>query len=155
MTYAADPDFHEALGKDSKYFYGHSIYHPEFGYDVTTGISPKKFFTKFKNQYDNQTPSYIGALGYAGGVMLEKFVEKAKSTKTDALKQAALSTSGNVTTLIGDYKIKNNGVQTGFVYTATQNQSTSGNLYDKLEVVAPKEAKTADPVYPIPGWDKR
>lgn len=155
MTYAADPDFHESLGEDAKYFYGHSIYHPDFGYDVSTGVSPKKFYSKFKSKYDGQVPSYIGALGYAGGVMLGKFVDKSDELKTSAIKQAALDTSGNVTTLIGDYEIKQNGVQTGFLYTATQNQGTSGELYDKLEVVAPKKAKTSDPVYPIPGWEKR
>ncbi|WP_440009046.1 ABC transporter substrate-binding protein [Halomicrococcus sp. SG-WS-1] len=155
MTYAADPAFHKALGKDAKYFFGHSIYHPDFNYDVTGGLSPKKFYKEFKNAYDDQTPSYIGSLGYAGGYMLGRFAEKADSLTTEGLKKAAVDLSGDVTTITGNYKIKENGVQTGFLYTATQNKSTSGELYDKLEVVAPDEAATGKPKYPIPGWDER
>lgn len=154
MTYAADPAFHEALGEDAKYFFGHSIYHPDFGYDVTGGFTPPQFYKKFKNQY-SQTPSYIGSLGYVGGYMLERFLERAKSLDTDSLKKAAVDLSGDVTTITGNYKIKKNGVQTGFLYTATQNQSAKGGLYDKLEVVAPEKPATAKPTYPIPSWDDR
>jgi branched-chain amino acid transport system substrate-binding protein len=155
MTYSADPDFHESLGEDAKYFFGHTIYHPEIGYDVTAGIGPQEFYNQFKETYADQTPSYIGALGYAGGVMLQRFVEEAGSTETSALKQAALDLSGDVTTLIGNYELQENGVQTGFLYTATQNQSTEGELYDKIEVVAPEDVRTAEPMYPIPGWNER
>lgn len=155
MTYAADPDFHKSLGEDAKYFFGHSIYHPDFAYDATAGVSPRKFYDEFTGNYAGQTPSYIGALGYAGGVMLGEFVKNADSMETSALKQAALDLSGGVTTCIGDYAIRENGAQTGFVYAATQNQKTEGGLYDKLEVVAPKKARTAEPIYPIPGWDER
>jgi branched-chain amino acid transport system substrate-binding protein len=155
MTYAADPDFHEALGADAKYFFGHSIYHPEFSYDVGTGMKPDTFYDQFKSSYDGQTPSYIGGLGYGGGVMLGSFVRNADAIEMQSLKQAATDLSGKKTTLLGNYEITKKGVQTGFVYAATQNQGTKGDLYNKLEVVAPKEAKTADPTYPIPGWDER
>lgn len=155
MTYAADPDFHDALGEDAKYFYGHSIYHPDFSYDIDTGLQPDEFFTEFKDTYADQTPSYIGALGYAGGVMLGEFLKNADSIGTEPLKQAAMDISGERTALTGNYEIQDDGVQTGFVYAATQNQSTEGDLYDKIEVVAPEEAKTADAVYPTPGWNER
>lgn len=64
-------------------------------------------------------------------------------------KAAAMSLSGTVTTLTGPYRIVESGKQLGMQYVIQQ------NLKDGPKVVFPETVKTAEPVFPAPGWATR
>lgn len=152
MLYGAQPQFVENTAETSHYLFSHTLYHEAINWDVTHGLTRAEMDERYDALFPNAEypPDFQTALAYAAGVMTEAIIEKAGSVEADALKQAALDLSGEVVTMAGPYEIEESGKQTGMQNVIMQNMPETG-----LEVVYPEAVRTADPVYPMPGWDER
>jgi branched-chain amino acid transport system substrate-binding protein len=119
-----------------------ATYKPQFG--PTGAEFIKAFEAKFKAQ-----PDYHSATGYAGGALLQHAIEEAGSI--DGAKVVDALNGMDVTTFFGRFKIAtdpgHHGLQIGHRMVLAQWQKKNGQL--EREVVWPKEAQTADLLYPL------
>jgi branched-chain amino acid transport system substrate-binding protein len=119
-----------------------ATYKPDFG--PTGAAFAKAFKEKFKIAAD-----YHSALGYAGGLLLQHAIEQSGSIDTD--KVVAALNAMDVTTFFGRFKIAtdpgHHGLQVAHEMVLAQWQKKNGQL--EREVVWPKEAQTADLIYPL------
>jgi branched-chain amino acid transport system substrate-binding protein len=119
-----------------------ATYKPQFG--PTGPQFVKTFEDKFKAQ-----PDYHSATGYAGGLLLQHAIEQAGSIDRD--KVVAALNGMDVTTFFGRFKIAtdpgHHGLQMGHEMVLAQWQKKNGKL--EREVVWPKEAQTAELLYPL------
>lgn len=150
MVYASQPQFLE-IGDDATYLFSHTNFHPAVNWDVDAGLDRAQFLDAYKRLFPNVTyaPDFQTALAYGAAVILEKVIEKAGTTDAEKLKTAALALSGKLTVLAGPYKIDDAGRQLGMPFVVVQNQK------DGVKAIYPKEAATAEAVFPIPAWSKR
>jgi branched-chain amino acid transport system substrate-binding protein len=117
-------------------------YKPDFG--PTPAAFAKAFEAKFKKE-----PDYHAAAGYAGGLLLQHAIEQAGSIDPD--KVAAALNKTDVTTFFGHTKFatdaKDHGLQIAHQMVLAQWQMKNGKLVK--EVIWPKAAETAEPLYPL------
>ncbi len=113
------------------------------------GPAVADFISAYKAKY-NTDPTYHSAGGYAAGLILQKALEDAGSTDTDAVK-AALDKM-DVMTFFGHIKFDtsagNHGLQTGHTMVYMQWQKQNGNLVKVI--VWPENAATGQALYPKP-----
>jgi branched-chain amino acid transport system substrate-binding protein len=113
------------------------------------GPAVADFISAYKAKY-NTDPTYHSAGGYAAGLILQKALEDAGSTDTDAVK-AALDKM-DVMTFFGlvkfDTSAANHGLQAGHTMVYMQWQKQDGNLVKVI--VWPDTAATGQPLYPKP-----
>jgi len=117
-----------------------AAYKPDFG--PTVAAFAKEFTDRYKI-----APAYHAAGGYAAGLILQHAIEKAGSI--DQAKVTAELNAMDVTTFFGRTKFstdpKEHGLQIGHDMVLAQWQKKDGKLVK--EVIWPKEAKTAEPLY--------
>ncbi len=113
------------------------------------GPTVQDFTAAYKAKY-NADPSYHGAGGYAAGLLLQKALEDAGTTDTQAL--AAALDKMDIMTFFGHLKFstdpKSHGLQLGHTMVYMQWQKQGANLVKAI--VWPAEAATAPVLYPKP-----
>lgn len=114
------------------------------------GPSGDEFTQAYKGAYQGEEPSYHSAGGYAAGLVLQKAIINADSVDPEKVK-AALDAM-DILTCYGHIKFETaaeaHGLQIGHEMVLMQWQKdASGNLVK--QVIWPKEAATAAPLYPI------
>jgi len=123
-----------------------SQWEPEAAYKPDFGPTVAEFTKEFTDKY-KIGPAYHAAGGYAAGLILQHAIEKAGSI--DQAKVAAELNAMDVTTFFGRTKFSNDpkehGLQIAHEMVLAQWQKKNGKLVK--EVIWPKEAKTADPLY--------
>jgi ABC-type branched-subunit amino acid transport system substrate-binding protein len=111
------------------------------------GITVPEFIKDYKAKYNNETPSYHSAGGYAAGLILQKAIESAGSTDTEKVK-AALDKE-DMYTFYGRIKFDTNpkmhGLQVGHEMIYIQWQKGKDGKPVK-EAVWPPAAATASPM---------
>lgn len=113
------------------------------------GPSVQDFISAYKAKY-NTDPTYHSAGGYAAGLLLQKALEDAGSTDTQAIKTAL--DKMDVMTFFGHLKFDttaaNHGLQVGHTMVYMQWQKQGGNLVKVI--VWPANAATGTLLYPKP-----
>jgi branched-chain amino acid transport system substrate-binding protein len=113
------------------------------------GPTEQEFADAYKAKY-NADPSYHGAGGYTAGMLLQKGLEDAGSTDTEAIK-AALD-KVDMMTFFGHLKFNTtdeaHGLQAGHTMVLMQWQKDGDKLVKKI--VWPEEAATGKALYPRP-----
>lgn len=114
------------------------------------GPTVEEFVTAYKEKF-GEDPSYHSAGGYAAGLILQKAIQDAGSLDTEKVKEALDNMA--IMTFYGairfDTSAEAHGLQVAheMVYIQWQKDS-AGNLVK--QVVWPKEAQSAEPLYPLP-----
>lgn len=154
-------DFAESLKEDAAYVTGETFWEP---FIKTPGN--QEFYRAYLKEY-NKEPSYHAAAGFAAGQILERAVKEVGNIEDKkALRDKLYSIK--TTTIFGEYEVNplghpDSGWQIGKTTNLIQWQKAEGKklLPNQVviqgmvkEIVYPKESKTAEVVYPFPGWKK-
>jgi branched-chain amino acid transport system substrate-binding protein len=154
-----EPDFAE-VGDAAVGIVGPSQWEPQAAFTPesaqTAGVEwfgplGKEFVEAYEAAYNGEEPSYHSAGGYAAGQILQKAIQDADSTDTEAIKEAL--DKMDMQTFYGHVKFETSeeahGLQIGhdMVYIQWQKDGAD-NL--KKEVVWPLEGATAETLYPKP-----
>jgi len=136
-----DPDFIRRVGMDAEYSVGFSSYEVRL---PTPGNA--EFVKAYRAKYSAE-PDFHAACGWAAGKVIEAAVARAGSFEQEKLRLAlsALETA----TVLGAYKVDAEGAQLGAQPFLVQ------ILKGKREVIWPEAWRSAAPVVPVPGWDRR
>ena len=123
-----------------------SQWEPQAAYKPDFGPTVAQFTKEFTDKY-KIAPAYHAAGGYAAGLILQHAIEQAGSI--DQAKVTAELNATDVTTFFGRTKFSNDpkehGLQIAHDMVLAQWQKKNGKLVK--EVIWPKAAKTADPLY--------
>ena len=135
-------DFYKALGKDANYVMGYSCF-------STKLPGAKEFVEKYK-KLAGRDPDYHAALGYAAAQVLFQAIERAGSLDSKDILNALRM--GEFNTILGPMSFKENGMPKKMPVLLLQIQAPSGKTPspEDLQIIWPKEFRTADPVYPKP-----
>lgn len=114
------------------------------------GPTGEEFLAAYEEAYGEE-PSYHATGGYMSGLILQKAIEDAGSTDTEAVK-AALDAM-DILTFYGHIKFdtseESHGLQVGHDMVYIQWQEGEDGSLEK-QVVWPPSGATSDPLYPIP-----
>jgi branched-chain amino acid transport system substrate-binding protein len=118
------------------------------GYDPNAAPESKDYFEKFQKVNGFEPDYYSAPWGYASYQILEQAIEKAGTLERDKVRDV-LATETFTNTAAGNivFKFKNHF---NFELPSYYGQWQKG----KFESIAPKNTKTAKPVYPKPPWPK-
>jgi branched-chain amino acid transport system substrate-binding protein len=105
-------------------------------------------FTRQFQAATGSAPNFLNVAGYNAGLIIQDTLAHAKSLDQLALRQAAGSLSGGLTTLDGPFAIDSTGAQTGEPLPVAQ-LIPSGST-PKIVVVYPPSVATGSAVYPAP-----
>jgi len=140
---AAQPDFVQALGADSDYVLGPSMW--EAAIETPGNVD---FVAAYKQKF-NRDPDYHSAAGYSACTVLENAVTTVGGVDDlDAIRDQLLATSLE-TVLPGVFQVDENGKQIGHIPLTVQWQS------GQKQIVAPENVTTAAIILPTPPWDER
>ncbi len=152
MFYSTVPQF-DAVGSDADYVFGSTNWHPSINWKVDAGYNRAQFLEAYERLFPNANyePDFQTVLAYGAGPIVEKIIQKAGSfTDAQAMKQAALELSNNLTVLAGPYAIDDTGKQLEMSWPALQHQPGAG-----LMAVWPDDVANAKAIYPAPTWAER
>lgn len=97
--------------------------------NINYGMSLSQFESKFAGFSGSNAIDFEDIMGYNTGLILQKDLSVASSLKQTALRQAANTFSGKVTTIEGTFKIDpNTGAQEGLPFPIGQFQVNNGKL---------------------------
>lgn len=150
IFYGSQPQFLE-IGQDANYLFSQTLLNPKVNWEVTHGLSREEMMARYDELFPDAAyeADFQTALAYGAGVVLEEVIRTAGSLEADALKQAALDLSGEMTVMTGPYEIEETGRQVSMEFVVMQ------KLPESLEVVYPPAVRTAEPVYPVPAFSER
>lgn len=114
---------------------------------VTDGLNTADFVSAFKAATGKE-PNFLDVAGYNAGVIIGKMLATATEFNQPAFHAALMAMSGNTATLVGDFKINENGAQVGELLPVAQLQPEGKGL--KIVVVYPPDKATGKLVYPAP-----
>ncbi len=137
----SDPEFIRQVGMDAEYSMGFSSYEPQ---QPTAGNAA--FVRAYRAKY-KVAPDFHAACAWAAGKVIEAAVAKAGSLDQEKLREALLALETD--TVLGGYKVAPDGHQVKAESLVVQ------ILKGRREVVWPLAYRTAEPVLPVPGWDRR
>ncbi|MGH7102368.1 MAG: ABC transporter substrate-binding protein [Acetobacteraceae bacterium] len=121
---------------------------PLVTYDkVTNGLNTRDFVAAFQKA-TGKDANFLDVAGYNAGVIIEKMLGTATEFSQLAFHSALMEMSGNTSTLVGDFKINENGAQVGELLPVAQLQPEGKGL--KIVVVYPPDKATGNLVYPAP-----
>ena len=121
------------MGEDAQYTFSSSQWEKSLSYPGSREFA-KTFISRYKTD-----PSYHAATAYAAGEILEAAIAKAGSLNRVKVRDELLEL--DVITVIGRYGVDKDGRQIRHFTTTVQWQD------GKKEIVAPRELKTADPIW--------
>ena len=136
-----DPEFIRQVGMDAEYSMGFSSYETRL---PTPGNA--EFVKAYRAKYSAE-PDFHAACGWATGKVIEAAVAKAGSFDQEKLRLALSALE--IGTVLGSHKVDADGGQVGAEPFLVQ------ILKGKREVVWPEAWRSAAPVVPMPGWDRR
>ena len=138
---STDPEFIKQVGIDAEYSVGFSSYEPR---QPTAGNAAfvKAYRDKFK-----VAPDFHAACGWAAGTVIQAAVARAGSFEQEKLRAAFLALETD--NVLGGYKVAVDGSQVMAQSLVVQ------ILKGRREVIWPVAYRTAEPVLPMPGWDRR
>ncbi len=105
-------------------------------------------FTRQFQAATGSPPNFLNVAGYNAGLIIQDTLAHAKSLDQLALRQAAGSLSGTLTTLDGPFAVNSEGAQTGEPLPVAQ-LIPSGST-PKIVVVYPPSVATGSAIYPAP-----
>ena len=115
---------------------------------VDYGMNTAEFVKAFQSA-EKKVPVFQDAAGYNTGLVMQYMLDKApKFTQEDFHSALLNDMSGKATTLLGPFKINENGAQLGQPMPVAQMVPEGKDL--KFVVVYPAEHATGKPVYPAP-----
>jgi branched-chain amino acid transport system substrate-binding protein len=140
-----EPAFYQSLGSDANYIMGPSQWEPDVNYPVSYGPSNQWFVSTYMKMFNNETPTYHSAEGFAAGLYLQAAIEKAQSLDTAKVRAAFNTLSLN--TFFGPLQIDPaTGIQVAHQMVIIQWQN------GVKHTVWPPSAAVANPLYPKPPW---
>jgi len=152
-------DFANSLKKDALYVTGETFWEP-----FTKTPGNQEFYEAYLKEFKGE-PSYHAAAGFAAGQILERAVKEVGSVENrEAIRDKLYSMK--TTTIFGAYEVNplghpDSGYQVGKTTNLIQWQKAEGVklLPNQVaiegmvkQIVYPKGARTADVIYPFPGW---
>ncbi len=114
---------------------------------VSYGMNTADFVKAF-NAAEHKQPNFLDSAGYNTGLIVQHMLDTApKFTQLD-FHQALMDISGKTTTLLGPFKINENGAQLGQPFPVAQIVPEGSGT--KFVVVYPQDKATGKAVYPAP-----
>ena len=114
---------------------------------VNLGDNTSQFVKNFTAAM-HQAPNFLDAAGYNTGLIIQDMIAKAPAFTQLDFHQALMEMSGKTTTVLGDFKINENGAQLGELLPVAQ--LVPQGQGDKIVVVYPPGKGTGKPIYPAP-----
>ena len=154
-------DFAKSLKMDGMFVTGETFWEP-----FTKTRGNQEFYNAYLKEYKGE-PSYHAAAGFAAGQILERAIKEVGSVEDKkALRDKLYSIK--TTTIFGEYEVNplghpDSGWQVGKATNLIQWQKAEAKklLPNQVaeegmakQIVYPKESRTADVIYPFPGWGK-
>ena len=133
-----EPEFYRGLGTAAEEMFGTTLYFKSL---KTQGNAD--FVAAFKAKY-NVDPTYHAAVAYASMKIFGDVVNKVGSLDKKKIRDEFVKTDAQ--TVVGHYKLNENGLQLGYQSYALQ------WLKGQQELVWPKDQATADYVLPHSAW---
>lgn len=133
-----EPEFYRGLGSAAEQMFGTTLYFKSL---KTQGNAD--FVAAFKAKY-NVDPTYHAAVAYASMKIFGDVVNKVGSLDQKKIRDEFVKTDAQ--TVVGHYKLNENGLQLGYQSYALQ------WLKGQQELVWPKDQSTADYVLPHSAW---
>jgi branched-chain amino acid transport system substrate-binding protein len=133
-----EPEFYHGLGTAAEQMFGTTLYFKSL---KTEGNS--EFVAAFKAKY-NTDPTYHAAIAYASMKIFGEVVNKVGSLDQKKIRDEFVKT--DTQTVVGHYKLNQNGLQLGYTSYALQ------WLKGQQELVWPKDQATASYVLPHSEW---
>jgi branched-chain amino acid transport system substrate-binding protein len=116
---------------------------------VTLGMNTAEFVKAF-TAATKSPPNFLDAAGYNTGLIVQGMLGTAPKFTQLSFHSALMTMSGKTTTLLGEFKINENGAQLGELLPVGQLIPEGNGETDKVVVVYPTDKATAKPVYPAP-----
>ena len=135
------PEFYDLLKQNAEYVYGATQWDEALPYP---GV--KEFAAAYKQKFGHE-PAYHSAAGYAGCIIYAEAVKRAGSLDADKVREQLLRLE--LRTFFGDYKVDQDGFQTGHKMVMLQWQE------GKKVIVWPDELASGKPRFPTPSWNQR
>ncbi len=121
---------------------------PLVKYDkVSYGMNTAQFVQAFQAA-EHKEPNFLDSAGYNTGLVIQHMLDTAPKFEQLAFHQALMNMSGKTTTLLGEFKINENGAQLGQPFPVAQ--LVPEGTGTKLVVVYPEDKATGKAVYPAP-----
>jgi branched-chain amino acid transport system substrate-binding protein len=153
-------DFAKSLKSDAAFVTGETFWEP-----FTKTPGNQDFYKAYLREYGE--PSYHAAAGFAGGQILERAVKEVGSIEDKKALRDKLYSIKTIT-IFGEYEVNplghpDSGWQVGKATNLIQWQKAEGKkpLPSQVaiegmvkQIVYPKEIRTAEVIYPFPGWGK-
>ncbi len=114
---------------------------------VTLGMNTDEFVKAF-TAANNAAPNFLNAAGYNNGLIIQEMLARAPEFTQLAFHQALMDMSSKTRTLLGDFKINENGAQLGELLPVAQLVPAGAD--NKFVVVYPQDKATGKAVYPAP-----
>lgn len=154
-------DFADSLKGDALYVTGETFWEP-----FTTTPGNLEFYQAYLKEFKGE-PSYHAAAGFAGGQILERAIKEVGSVEDKKALRDKLYAIKTMT-IFGEYEVNplghpDSGWQIGKATNLIQWQKPQAAkmLPNQVaiegmvkQIVYPKESKTAEMIYPFPGWGK-
>ena len=114
---------------------------------VTLGATTDQFVKEY-TAASKSAPNFLNAAGYNNGLIVQEMLALAPQFTQLDFHQALMDMSGKTTTLLGEFKINENGAQLGELLPVAQIvPEGEGN---KFVVIYPDDKATGKAVYPAP-----
>jgi branched-chain amino acid transport system substrate-binding protein len=133
-----EPEFYRGLGTAAEQMFGTTLYFKSLKTEGNTD-----FVAAFKAKY-NVDPTYHAAIAYASMKIFGQVINKVGSLDQKKIRDEFLKT--DTQTVVGHYKLNQNGLQLGYTSYALQ------WLKGQQELVWPKDQATASYVLPHSEW---
>ncbi len=114
---------------------------------VTLGVNTDTFVKDF-TAASKAAPNFLNAAGYNNGLIVQQMLAIAPAFTQLDFHQALMEMSGKTRTLLGDFKINENGAQLGELLPVAQIVPEGDGT--KFVVVYPQDKATGKAVYPAP-----
>ncbi len=114
---------------------------------VSYGMNTDDFVKAFEAA-QHKAPTFLDSAGYNTGLVMQHMLDMSPKFSQKSFHRALLDMSGKTTTLLGPFKINENGAQLGQPFPVAQMVPEGKGL--KVVVVYPAEHATGKPVYPAP-----
>jgi len=121
---------------------------PLVNFSKTTLGPDTDTFVKAWTEANNQPPNFLDCAGYNNGLVIQEMLARAPTFAQLDFHQALMDMSGKTTTLLGEFKINENGAQLGELLPVAQ-LVPEGDA-NKFIVVFPQDKATGKAVYPAP-----